>query len=405
MKRLRLRLTCLFLMLILAIAAIAIPDSQMALAMSEEKIPSIVNIKTADSDVKHITYCRTLIAAIDEAGVNVGENDRLNLPDDTALLPGQQYDVTVTRLDEVNLTYGGFSLTATAEFISLADLMTRSGFDALDLSDGSRIENRLTAGGNLNSVSLNYVNVDQRSSQKLEAIPFTTIIVDDDTMYVGKSVVKTAGQNGTRALYYLDTYENNILISSLLTQSEVVLDPVQQVVRQGTKTHYALINYKTLTSSVANSLNKISPYLNPPGALGDVSYHDNGNGTITVGGNTFEYTAVKRRKLTSYDGLDVCMDRGCHTPAINHKTFSGIPAQRGIVAVSGTKIDGKYIGSNLPFGTVVYIEHYGFGVVGDINGGKNNSDFIDCGFNPGDCRNGYTYAGGYYGDVYIIKLP
>ena len=46
-----------------------------------------------------------------------------------------------------------------------------------------------------------------------------------------------------------------------------------------------------------------------------------------------------------YDGLECCLQGSCHTPAINHKTFSGVPAQRGLVATFGVKVNGRYTGT------------------------------------------------------------
>ena len=103
--------------------------------------------------------------------------------------------------------------------------------------------------------------------------------------------------------------------------------------------------------------------------------------------------------------LQVCISNGCHTPAINHNTFSGVPAQRGIVAVACKTVDGKVTGTALPMGTIIFVEGYGLGVVGDINGAKTNLDLIDVGYDAGEISAGVATFGKMYSRVYILKMP
>jgi len=106
-----------------------------------------------------------------------------------------------------------------------------------------------------------------------------------------------------------------------------------------------------------------------------------------------------------YDGLECCLQDGCHTPAINHNTFSGVQAQRGLVATYGIKSGGKYIGTVLPMGTIVFVVGYGFGVVADIHGMKNNPDLIDACYDAGEIQAGTATLGKINSNVYIIDMP
>ena len=60
------------MIIVLAFSAAAIPDSLLALSSNPDRIPSIVLIRSAEGTIQHITYCQTLIDAIDEAGIKVG---------------------------------------------------------------------------------------------------------------------------------------------------------------------------------------------------------------------------------------------------------------------------------------------------------------------------------------------
>ena len=402
-----LRPTCLFLAFLLAIAASLMPDSTLALAANLEKFPSVVIIKSDDGETEQITYCDTLIAAIDESGIAVGDNDRLSLPDDTALEPGQRYEVTVTRLDQVSLTWSGYSLDTPGNFSTISEVLSRSGFSDIDLSEGGRIENAETQDDDNAEFAVNFVDVEIKTVRQYEDIPYSSITVDDATIYEGKTVVKVAGQNGTRALIFEETYENGVFISSAQVGTEVVEAPVQEVIHKGTKPRltYTAFNRNSLKSTVTGSLNKIKGYLAPQGNKSYSSFQDNGDGTITVDGVTFDYTSKKKRTITMYDGLECCLQAGCHSPAINHNTFSGVSAQRGLVATLGVKSGGSYVGTVLPMGSIVFIVGYGIGVVADIHGATNNPDMIDACYDAGEIRAGVATLGKINSNVYILDIP
>jgi uncharacterized protein YabE (DUF348 family)/3D (Asp-Asp-Asp) domain-containing protein len=407
MTKLLLRSAALFLVLFLAAAAAAIPDSLLALSVSQDKFPAVVQIISPEGEIKQVTYSKTLIEAIDEAGVPIGENDLLSLPDNTALLPGQRYEVTVTRLEKVKLTWRGFSLSTSGEFTTMTDLLSRSGYSALDLSDGSRIEKALPELDSLAEIALNFVGVDKQTTRQYEDIPFSSITIDDDTLYIGQKVVKVKGVVGKRALIFEETYENGIFLGSVQTGTEIVKEPIQKVIHRGTKPRitYTAINRKAMTGAVLSSLSKISGYLTPQGNKSYSSFTDNGNGTITVDGQIFDYTSLKNRTITMFDGLDCCLQARCHKPAINHNTCSGVPAQRGLVATYGVNVNGKMVGTVLPMGTIIFVEGYGLGVVADVHGAEKNPDMIDACFDPGDTRTGVASFGKMISRVYILKLP
>ncbi|HAL74751.1 MAG TPA: hypothetical protein DCM45_06650 [Clostridiales bacterium] len=399
------RLTCLLLVLALAVAAAVIPEDQLAMASSADKYPAVVVIKSDAGQKEQITFFKTLIEAIDQAGIAIGDYDRLSLPENTLLEPGKRYDVNVTRLDEVRLNWSGYALATAGDFADLGDVLSRSGFSEIDTSSGSRIESTTNLLGENGEFVLNYVDIQTKIVREYESIPFSTITVNDPAIFVGKSVIKVEGKAGTRALIFEERYENGIFTGSIQIGSEVVEEPVQKVVHKGTKPLYAPINYKTLTSTVQNSLNKIKGYMEPNGNKNYYNFKDNGNGTITVDGVVFDYQTVKKRTITMYDGLEVCLQKGCHIPAINHNTFSGVSAQRGLVATHGIKSGGKYIGSLLPMGTIIFVVGYGFGVVADIHGAKNNPDLIDACYDGGEIRAGTATLGKISSNVYIIELP
>ncbi len=402
MRVFKIRPAGLLLILALAVAAAIIPDHQVALSASMDKYPARVSVTSDAGTREHITYQKTLIEALDEAGIAVGEHDLLSLDDSLPLDPGQTYAVTLTRMENVTLNWGGFALDTPVDFTDMDDLLSRSGFSSLDLTGDSYLENSADP-----RLALNFIEVEKVLVTEYETISYSSITVDDRSMYIGTTNVRVEGVNGTRAIYYERTYENGVLVNAVKTGSEVTEEPVQEVIHKGImpRIAYTKLNWNTAKSNVLSSLSKISGYLDPHGDTSYNAFVDNGDGTITVDGVTFDYDSMKKRTITMYDGLQVCQFAGCHTPAINHPTFSGVPAQRGVVATYGVKIDGKYVGTVLPLGTIIFVEGYGLGVVGDVHGAINNPDMIDAGYDPGETIDGTVTFGKMYSRVYILDVP
>ena len=132
------------------------------------------------------------------------------------------------------------------------------------------------------------------------------------------------------------------------------------------------------------------------------NFTDNGDGTITVDGVTFSYIdKYGSRRATHYDGVEVCRyqikvrggkcSKG-HTEPTNHNTGSGIPAQRGLVAVGAGEID------IFPRGTVLFIRGYGLAVVADRSGGN-----LDLCYDPDECQ--LLTRSNSVSAIYVIARP
>ncbi len=401
------RIAYLALVLAIILPAAVVLGEQRTLPIDMARVPAHLTVRTADTTWKFTTFSENVIDALDEAGIEVGEKDLLSLPDDLTLEPGQIYDVSVTKLNQVTLSYAGFAVSAAAQEMSLSDLLSRSGFSELDVSDGSRIEHDsedLTA---TDGTIITYVNADHKTIRIHEDIPFSTVTVNDPNLYIGESKVRTEGVVGVRALIYDDLYENGVFISRTHVGTEIVKSPVQKVIAKGTKKKVVIapINRRTVNQTVLRSFDAISSYLLRNGNLTYKTFKDNGNGTITVDGRTYSYTDKRSRTITVYDGLDVCMQNGCHNPPINHKTASGVPAQRGLVATYAYRENGKVIGTALPMGTLVFVEGYGLGVVADIHGSRTNVDMLDCCYDPNEMNDGSVKVGKWTRTSYVLKLP
>lgn len=398
------------LMTIIMLSALSVgilaygPESVLA---NKNSFPASIQVNTPEGIQQLITYQPTVIEAIDEAGIKIGENDLLSLPDNQILAAGASYELSITRRSNVTLSWSGYDVNFDSEEMTMRDLISRSGFSDLDTSQGSVLEQESPSAETVDGATLTYVTVNKQEYREYEAIPFSRVNVDDPDLFVGESEIRTEGKEGSRAIIFEDTFENGIFISRVQTGTEVIENPVQEVTAIGTKKKVVIapINSKIVNSAVMNSFNKISGLLQRNGNKSYSSFTNNGDGTITVDGTTFSYQTQAVRTVTMYDGLEVCLQKGCHTPAINHNTYSGVPAQRGLAATYGYMENGKYVGSALPMGTILFVEGYGLAVVADIHGMSNNSNLIDVCFDPGEIRNGTATIGKAGWNVYILSVP
>lgn len=170
-------------------------------------------------------------------------------------------------------------------------------------------------------------------------VPFTTKIIQDDSLELGTKIVKQVGKDGLSEVVTTKIYYNNAPYDTSV-KTNIITPPIDEIIAEGTK-----IVLHTMDT----------PY-----------------GTIT-------YTKkLENFKATSYD--KTC--KGC-----TDTTATGMKQGYGVVAV-----DPKVI----PLYTRVYVPGYGIGIAGDV-GGAVKGNIIDLGF---DSLNGQWSTR--YVDVYIL---
>lgn len=107
-----------------------------------------------------------------------------------------------------------------------------------------------------------------------EPILFETVYEDDPTMFVGNQKVAVYGVNGCEDVVYYDTYINGEFIKRDRTSSLVIAQPINQVVKVGTKDYAAAPeSYKKVITCKATAYDgsyATLGYHNPRTALGAV---------------------------------------------------------------------------------------------------------------------------------------
>ncbi len=406
MKKAKIRLWGLLLTAFVALLASLWTDQAGLYTIDQSRAPAQVIIRTPEETIERFTFAPTLIDAIDEAGIPLGEHDVLSQDDLTPLQPGQTYDISVGRKDQVLLTYSGYELGTSSDLsLSMGDLMARSGFEALEDGQTGKLEQNKEKTESAANAQIRYTQVLHKTVRTYEDIPFSEVTLDDPNLTIGESRVSEEGQEGRRIIVSQETYEDGQLVKTTQKNVEVIREPVQRVVLNGTKPLIPKVSPKPKNSTVAAQFKKIKPLLQKNGNKNYGSFTDNGNGTITVDGHTFPVLEKKNRAITMYDGLECCLQGGCHHPAFNHNTASGISAQRGLVAAYGYYANGKFQGTALPLGTTLFIEGYGLAVVADVHGNHSDANLLDVCYDAGEIRNGSVTWGKRTKAVYILSLP
>jgi murein DD-endopeptidase MepM/ murein hydrolase activator NlpD len=78
----------------------------------------------------------------------------------------------------------------------------------------------------------------ERTSSRVEPLPYSTIREDDDTMARGEEKVVTEGKDGTQEVTYLQTERNGQVVSQEAVNKEVITPAVDEVIHVGTMLMY-----------------------------------------------------------------------------------------------------------------------------------------------------------------------
>jgi 3D (Asp-Asp-Asp) domain-containing protein len=376
-----------------------------------DRLPSCVQVISPTGELTFLTYRTTLITALDEEGIPLGSEDRLNLPADFPLQAGDRYLVQIDDLHSVRLSWNGVVLAATASDGPIAALATLAGYSDVPVTGRDRIEANPTGGVVGDETSVSYITVRSEFVATQEAVPFKTVYLDDPAYRIGYSSIVQSGKNGVREITYEEVFEDGLLTERNAVKSEIVKNPVSKIIRRGSSTSTALGLRKVWATQVARRYNAIAPMLVKNGSYNYQTFTDNHDGSITVDGRTFSVISEAKHNITAYDAVEwYVISHGGRskfppgTAIPEGPTFSGIPARRGIVATYAFKESGKWVATRMPMGTVLFIERYGLAVVGDIHHVTHDIDRIDLAYDPREVLDHY-WLGVTNRRVYVIDFP
>lgn len=306
--------------------------------------------------VFHTTYATDPVAVLDEAGLELGEDDTFTTQSGLGVS-----EITVQRKQLITINHGGNVLDVISYGETVESLLERLSL-LLTKEDVVSVP--------LNAQTFDGLNITISRSVQMEetyiaVIPYETTYCYDPALAEGEEKVLTPGVDGqllcTANVVYLDGEE----ISRTLLSEDVVSQPVNAVVAVGTYIEQAAPEKEPAEPPATQAPSPVvKPETTGQPVIGD-GY------IITPDGEYLTYTSVQEFKATAYNNQD---------PGCTEFTAIGTYCRVGAIAVDPTVI---------PYGTRMYIVSndgkyvYGIAVAEDC-GGSIKGNRIDLYFDTVD---------------------
>lgn len=174
-------------------------------------------------------YSSTVGEALNEIGVTVGQNDKVNYDLNDTVQNGMVIDIQAAF--SVSLTADGSTASYAIADGTVADLLNLAGI-TLGKDDYTEpdVSSSLKAG-----TSVTVYRVEYKTETKSETIKYSTTKKNDRTLAQGKTKVVTKGVDGSKDVTYKVKYVNGEEESRETVSEVVVTKPVNKVVKVGTK--------------------------------------------------------------------------------------------------------------------------------------------------------------------------
>lgn len=239
--------------------------------------PLIATLQISGSEyVIHFDAGLTVSEALRRSGFTVTEKDQLYPSRESVLTPGTEIVWQPARLIKIQVEGKEETIQVTASTTEAILQEVGISLDEDDLVTPSRIA----------SVSSNskivITRVEVKEEIKEVKIPFTTKAEEDDELSWRKKIVTQKGENGLKRTTYKVSYHNGKEVNRKILSTEVVKEPVAEVVTQGTfvktgKSHRGAASWYAWTGTLAAA----NPWL-PKGSYVKVTNMDNGKSVIVV---------------------------------------------------------------------------------------------------------------------------
>lgn len=188
-----------------------------------------IHIEFGSNIQNYSVYSPTVGEALAEIGITVNENDKLNYALDDAVKDGMV--VSIKSAFSVSLDADGETKKYTFVDGTVADLLTFAGIElGTDDYTEPALDKKLKA-----DMKIKVFRVEHKTETRSESIKFTTKEEKDSSLEEGKTKVITKGVKGTKEVTYDVKYINGKEDSKTALVTTVISEPVQKVVKVGTK--------------------------------------------------------------------------------------------------------------------------------------------------------------------------
>jgi len=188
---------------------------------------------TPDGHTVEIFYGKPLVRSTDamvaDLGVAIFPEDLVRSFPDPSWGLGSK--ISVTRATPVWINDGGNKSLVRTFKKTIGELLEEKGL-VLGVQDSitPALETGLLAEG-----TVTITRVEETEVVEHQAIPFKTVTHDDSNLLEYTTDVAQKGKNGTKAITYKVRRENGVEVSRIKLGEEVTADPVEEIVRRGTK--------------------------------------------------------------------------------------------------------------------------------------------------------------------------
>ncbi len=252
-----------------------------------------------------LTPVNTVEEALIEARILVRPDDKVSPSMDTPLKEGMTIEIIRAVPCEIHVDGDVIELKTTKETVEEVLAKAEVKLEEKDKMNHG-LEDSITE-----DITIEITRVEKEVLKETEEIDFKTLRRNDENLEKGKTRVEKEGQKGLKEYEIEITYEDGEEVTRKVLSEEITQEPVNRVVRVGTK----------------------APKPAP---------------VVSRGGS--EATRTLRVEATAYTSQD---------PGVGTITATGERLRHGIIAVDPRVI---------PLGTKLYVPGYGYGIAADTGG-------------------------------------
>lgn len=295
-------------------AAVALPLLVVMLLLSRTAFAQNTYVITdGDRVLVHTTYATDPAAVLDEAGLELGEEDTYTTQQGNGVS-----EILVRRVQTVSINHCGEEMTAESYGETVGELLDRLH---VETGGDTRVSVPLET-ETYDGMTLEVSRTIRTEQTYTTAIPHGTVTCEDASLPEGESQVLTAGQDGEMLCTAEVTYRDGKEISRTVLNQQVSRHPVDEVIAVG-------------TGPIPTEAPEIRETVQPEDFSDTPAIAEN---TITTStGEVLTYTDVMHVVATGYNSSN----EGCDA-----YTATGTLARVGAIAVDPSVI---------PYGTRMYI--------------------------------------------------
>lgn len=217
---------------------------------------------------------KTVEEFLAEQGMRLGEEDAVNPGKNSKIYSGS--NITVRRAKKVSISADGNNIEKHTLLERVEDVLAENNVALSEVDIVYPPRGKLIHDGT--EIRVTRVDIEEKTVKK--SMEFKTLTETDDKLGWREKKIKQAGEKGLEEIQYNITYHNGKEISRIVLKSEIVKEPVAEVIVQGTFVKTGKVHKGRGTwYSFKDGLFAASPWL-PMGSFAKVTNQENGKSVI-----------------------------------------------------------------------------------------------------------------------------